>query len=178
MDNTKVTSYSKGSKWLHWLVSVPVILMLAFSFFLEDVPERYQPMAYMIHKSLGLSILFLMLARIYWIVHTGKPALPLTVEKWERVLSTLVQHSLYFFLFAQTICGWIMSVANNRIPTFFGLFEMPLYGIPVSKPLAHFLENIHTKMAWILIALIVLHVAGAMKHYLFDKDNVMKRMLP
>ena len=177
MKNLTVTSYSKGSIWLHWLVSVPVILMLSFSFFLEDIPEHYQPFAYMIHKSVGLTILFLMLARLFWIVHTGKPKLPASVSKWEKWLSSFVQYSLYFFLFAQTFCGWIMSVANNRTPTFFGLFEMPFYRIPVSKTLGHTLEDAHTIIAWILIALITLHVAGALKLFI-DKDTVINRMLP
>lgn len=177
MRNLIMTSYSKGSKWLHWLVSIPVIFMLSFSFFLGDIPKEYQPTAYMIHKSVGLTILFLMLARLFWIVHTGKPALPKSVAKWERVLSVLTQYSLYFFLFMQTFCGWIMSVANNRTPTFFGLFEVPFYGIPISKPLAHTLENIHTINAWILLALITLHLAGALKHLFIDKDKVFNRML-
>lgn len=175
--NQAVTVYSRGSKWLHWLVAIGVIALLPLSFFLDDVPLRYQGLAYLIHKSIGLSILALMCARLFWIAHTGKPELPSDVPVFERHLSKFVQYSLYFFLLAQPLCGWIMSIAANRTPIFWDLFPLPFYGIPVSKPLAHFLEKTHTIMAWILIALIVLHLLGALKHYVIDKDKILNRML-
>lgn len=168
--------YSKGSKWLHWLVAVIVLLMLSFSFFLDDVPKAYRSDAFMIHKSLGLTVFFLMCIRLFWIVHTGKPELPSTVVLWERVLSKVVQVSMYVFLFAMPLAGWIMSVAADRVPSYFGLFQMPLYGIPVNKHLAEWMAEAHETIAWILIGLLALHIAGALKHYFINKDRVLQRM--
>ncbi len=172
-----VDSYSAGTKWLHWLVAIIVILMLSFSFFLSDIPKSSQPMAYMIHKSMGLTVLFLMLARIFWIIRTGKPELPFSVARWERVTSQVVQISLYVLLIAMPFSGWIMSMAADRVPVYFGLFYMPLYGIPVNKLLSEFFVNVHVTIAYLLIGLISLHIAGALKHHFIDKDKVMRRML-
>ena len=177
MSHTEVREYSRGSKILHWVIGIIVLMMLSMSFFLDDVPDQYQSSAYMIHKSIGLTILMLMVIRLFWIVHFGKPALPRTVSLWERVLSRVVQYSLYVLLFAMPLCGWIMSVAGNRVPVFFGLFQVPLYGIPVNKALSKLMSQSHETIAWMLIGLITLHVTGALKHYLINKDNVMSRML-
>lgn len=173
----RVDRYSTGSKCLHWIIAVLVLLMLSFGFFLSDLPKSYQPSAYMIHKSIGLTILLLMVCRLFWIVHTGKPDLPYGVPKWERVLSNIVQLSLYVFLIAMPFSGWIMSVAAERIPVYFGLFEMPLFGIPVSKHLSDLTATVHTTIAYVLISLIGLHILGALKHQFIDKDKVMRRML-
>lgn len=177
MNQLPVVSYSKMSKWLHWIVAVIVLLMLSGSFFLDDVPERFQATAYMIHKSMGLTVLFLMLLRFLWIIHKGKPALPSSIPAWERGLSRIIQYSLYVFLIMMPVCGWVMSVAENRIPVYFGLLKLPLYGVPVDKALSKFMGQSHTAIAWILIGLITLHIAGALKHYFIDKDDIMKRML-
>lgn len=172
-----VDSYSKGSKWLHWMVAIIVMAMLSFSFFLGDVPDQYQPTAYMIHKSLGLTVLFLMCARLFWIVHTGRPELPFTVPMWERVLTRVVQTSMYILLFAMPVVGWVMSVAAGRTPIYFGLFDVPLPGIPIDKQLSHTMANTHEIIAWILIVLISLHILGALKHYFINKDRILHRML-
>lgn len=173
----EVRGYSKGSKFFHWLIAIIVISMLSGSFFLGDLPDQYQPSAYMIHKSFGLTVLFLVLARFFWIQYTGKPALPQTVPVWQKILSRTVQYSLYVFLICMPICGWVMSVAADRVPSYFGLFQMSL-PIKANKALSEFMNQSHKTIAWILIALIVLHIAGAIKHHYIDKDNVLKRMLP
>jgi cytochrome b561 len=151
--------------------------MLSGSFFLGNLPEQYQPSAYMMHKSFGLTLLFLVLARFFWIQYAGKPALPKTVPMWQKILSRTVHYSLYLLLICMPLCGWVMSVAGNRVPSYFGLFQMPL-PIKANKALSEFMDQSHKTIAWILIALIVLHIAGAIKHHFIDKDNVLKRMLP
>ena len=173
----RVHAYSGGSKVFHWLIAFIVISMLSGSFFLDDLPKQYQSNAFMIHKSLGLTVLFLMIARFLWIQLYGKPALPTTVPRWQKIVSRIVQYSLYLFLITMAMCGWIMSVAAERVPSYFGLFSLTL-PIEPNKALAKLMDQSHKTIAWVLIILITLHVAGAIKHHFIDKDNVLKRMLP
>lgn len=175
--NHEVTSYSAESKVFHWLVAFIVIFMLSFSFFMEDMAKENQPVVYMIHKSFGLTILLLMILRFVWIKYRGKPVLSLNVPLWQRYLARGVQYGLYFFLIAMPISGWIMSVAAGHPPTFFNLFSVPL-PIEENEVLANTMANVHGVIAWIIISLLVLHVAGAFKHYFFDKDQVLQTMLP
>ena len=177
MKNHLVATYSTGSKIFHWLIAFIVIMMLSGSFFLDDVPNQYQSLAYMIHKSCGLTVLFLMIARYLWLLHSGKPSLPVNTPGWQKILSRMVQYGFYLFLITMACCGWIMSVAEGRIPSYFGLINLPL-PIEPNKALAKLMEQSHKTIAWVLIALLVLHVAGAIKHHFINKDNVLKRMLP
>ncbi len=71
-----------------------------------------------------------------------------------------------------------MSVASNRLPSFYGLFTVTLPGIPQSKVLAQCMNASHKWIAWTLIALVSLHVLGAFYHLLIKRDGVMRRMLP
>lgn len=178
MSRVKVLHFSSGTKWLHWLVAAIVLLLLAFSFFLQDLAKPIQPNAYMIHKSLGLTVLVLMVLRIIWITYKGRPELPRSVPRWEVIFSRAIQHCLYLFLILMPICGWITSVASNRIPRYFNLFNVPIPGLLPNKSVAEFFDVSHKTIAWILIILIFLHIAGALKHFLWDKDQVLERMLP
>lgn len=173
-----VSSYSAGSKFFHWFIALIVILMLAGSFFLDDVPEQYRSQAFMYHKSFGITVLVLMLFRLLWLGYTGRPDLPPSVPQWQRFLARFVQYALYFFVILMPLCGWIMSVAANRIPVYFGLVQLPLPGIAPNEALSDLMNQAHKTIAWIIIGLLVLHIAGAVKHYFIDKDGVINRMLP
>lgn len=174
---SKVREYSTGSKFLHWFIAVIVLIMLAGSFFLGNLPEQYIGSAFMLHKSFGVTILFLMGCRLIWIAYTGKPPLPASVPRWQRLLSYLVQYALYLFLILMPLSGWIMSTAANKAPYFFNLFQFPFPGIPTNENLASLMKETHNTIAWIIIALVVLHIAGAIKHQFIDKDELMRRML-
>ncbi|GGI77019.1 cytochrome b [Legionella impletisoli] len=172
-----MVQYSSGSKFFHWLIAIMVTFMLCFGFFLDDLPKAIQPFAYMMHKSFGLTVLMLMVLRVIWIVKSGKPSLPNTVPFWEKAFSRIVQYSFYVLLFAMPLSGWIMSAAADKTPVFFGLFKAPLPIAP-NQALAKFMNQSHGVIAWVLIGLLVLHVAGAVKHYFWDKDRVLQSMLP
>ncbi|KTD17150.1 cytochrome b [Legionella jordanis] len=172
-----IKEYSAGFKFVHWFIAVLVLLMLSLSFFLDGLPKESERTGFMIHKSIGLTILFVMLIRLVWVMYTGRVPLPVNVPRWERFLSRLVQSFLYLFLILMPLSGWIMSVAANRPPSFFTLATLSLPGIPLSKPLAGFMAEVHETIAWILIGLVILHVAGALKHHFIDKDDVLRRML-
>lgn len=173
-----VKSYSGVSKFFHWIIALIVILMLSGSFFLGSLPAPLKSQAFMFHKSFGITVLILMVLRLLWLAYAGKPPLPVTVPLWQKFFAHLVQYSLYFFLLLMPICGWLMSVAANKPPVFFGMFSLSLPWITPSKALAEFFELCHNTIAWILIALIILHICGAIKEHFIDKDGVLLRMLP
>lgn len=173
-----VTHYSSGSRFFHWLIALLVLGMLAVGFFLDEIPDQFAATAYMVHKSLGLSILLLVILRIIWLIKSGRPPLPENVPLWEKLLSRLVQYSMYLFLILMPLSGWIMSVAADRTPSYFGFFNVPFPGVTPDKSLSDLMFEFHETIAWILIVLIVLHVAGALKHHFIDRDDVLRKMLP
>ncbi len=178
MRNKDVVNYSAGFKWLHWVVACLVLGMLGVGFFLTDMPSAFKATAYMLHKSIGLTILILMLVRIVWIMFTGKPKLPDTTPKWEHFLANSVQYALYAFLIAMALSGWLMATASNKIPVYFGWFSVPFPALLPNERLADWMYSAHGTIAWILLGLVGLHIAGALKHWLIQKDDVLTRMLP
>lgn len=169
-------NYSKTAKFFHWLIALIVILMLSGSFFLDDLPKSSQNFVWTTHKSFGLTVLWLVVIRFFWIQYSGKPSLPLNTPGWEKFLARFVQYSMYTLLVAMPICGWIMSTASNKIPSYFGLYQLPFPGIKPDKELADFMFHTHNTIAWILIGFITMHIAGALKHHWINKDNVLRSM--
>ena len=173
-----MNKYSKGFVGLHWLIAIVVISMLSVSFFLEDLPKVIRPTAIMLHKSFGLSLLLLMVIRVIWFMKAKRPSLPNTMPRWEVYLARSVQGALYLFVIAMALAGWLMSILSNHIPIWFGLFPVSLPGVPQNPIWAEWFFQAHQIIAWILIALICLHIMGALKHAIIDKDKVMESMLP
>lgn len=173
-----VKRYTKGFIWLHWGIALVVLPMLAVSFFLEDLPKTIRPTAIMLHKSLGLSILALMIIRLMYLWKQQRPPLPSKMPKWEIYLARVVQVGLYFFLIAMGFAGWLMSSLSDHVPVWFGLIRLPFPGLSKNPEWADWFYQAHQTIAWILIVLLGLHIAGALKHAIIDRDKVLESMLP
>jgi len=176
MCKREVTEYALISRWLHWIIAVMVMMMLLCGFFLEDVPAMFIGTAFMLHKSTGLTIFLLMIIRIAVILACGKPPLPTTMPTWQVQLSQVVQHAFYVLLILMPLCGWVMSTAAGKVPVYFNWIQLPFPGIAPNHVLAEWMATCHQTIAWILIALVCLHIAAAFKHYFIDKDQIVKRM--
>lgn len=168
--------YSPLMKTLHWLIAVAVIIMLFFGFFLGDVPDKYASLAYSLHKSTGLTILLLMIIRIVVLHVSQRPPLPQSIKPWEKKLSRFVQYSFYLLLILMPLSGWILSTAANKAPKYLGLIPLPFPGVSPNEALSKVMANSHEILAYIIIAFLFLHIAGALKHFFIDKDNVLQSM--
>lgn len=173
---TTPLAYSKVSITLHWIIALILIPMLSFSFFIKDLPHSTISTAFMIHKSLGLTILFLMFIRLYWILTRGKPSLPDSIPSIEQKAAISVHHALYLLVITMALCGWLMSVLSGRPPVYFGLFTLNIPFLPLNYEAAQWFNQAHKTIAWVLIALISLHVLAAFKHHFWDRNDILKRM--
>ncbi len=174
--NTKDT-YSPITKFFHWLLFILVTVMLIIGANLGNIPKAYKRTVIDFHKSLGLTILALMILWIIWAIFNRKPQYPHTMKLWEKILAKTVQKLLYICVLLMPLIGWLMSSAAGKYPVYFGWFTMKL-PIIQSKPLAKFFSELHTIFAWIILGLVCLHIIGALKHHFIDKNNILMRMLP
>ncbi|NKB47214.1 MAG: cytochrome b [Legionellales bacterium] len=171
--------YGSISQGFHWLVAFLVIGMLIGGFFMGSIAnDAVRAQVYMLHKSTGLVVLFLMGLRILWVLGNVKPTTPPNTPLWERIAEHSVHGLLYLTLLGMPLSGWIMSTAANKSPTLYQWFTLPFPGIPVSETLAKIANSIHLTLAWIVIGLLIIHIAAAIKHHWMDQDNVLRRMLP
>ena len=174
--NDNSNGYGSVARLIHWFSALIIIGMLAFGFFMDDMPKAYKPMIYFWHKSFGLLVLGLVFFRVIWHLIKGKPAYAKSLTRLEQILSTVVHHTLYLLMFIMPLSGLFMSVAANRIPSFFGLFDINVPWIPHTKSFSGLMNQSHEILAWIFIAIVFLHIAAGAKHYML-KDGVFNRML-
>lgn len=184
MTTTTAPRYDRVAVTLHWLMAVCIIGMILLGFFWEDIGQRdLKIFAINFHKSLGMTLLVLTLIRIYWRLRHRPPALPETIPALERKAARAAHGLLYAFMLAMPLSGWLYVSALQKYPTvYFGLFTIPHIPMPVAgdalKPVKQFFYETHELLSYGLIALLVLHVLAALKHHFFDKNDVLKRMLP
>ena len=169
--------YGSLSRFFHWAIALIIIPMLAFGPFMDDLPKAYKPTVYFMHKSFGLTVLLLVMLRLVWTLTNKAPALPTSIPAWQAYMAKLGHWFLYLLMLAMPITGLLMSVAANRLPSFFGLFTVTVPGVPISKPLAKLMNTSHGIIGWTLVAIISLHIIAALRHHYVLKDDVLKRML-
>lgn len=167
--------YSLAAIILHWAIAALLAFQISVGWALEDLGARGFAL-YQLHKSVGIAILALTLLRIgirYW-----KPRPAKLEGGWQGALASTVHGGLYAFMLGAPLTGWaLVSTAKVKVPTLiFGIIPLPHLPLPAS---AHGLaEGGHGLIAWIGIALILLHVAGALRHHLLMRDGLIWRMIP
>lgn len=170
--------YSTVSLVLHWLIAALVVTQVVLISAHEATESSGSREFLNMHKSVGLSILVLTLARLGWRI--ANPAIPLpdTTPRWQKLVARGTHVLFYVFLIAMPLVGWAASSAAGRDIVWFGLFEWPLLPIGGGREMAGNLMDLHELAAKALYVLIFLHVVGALKHHFVDRDNVLHRMLP
>ncbi|MEY2758927.1 MAG: hypothetical protein RIR33_2705 [Pseudomonadota bacterium] len=169
---------------LHWIIAFSIIGLIAVGWLMEEMepgPDYFQIVQ--LHKSFGITILLLSVARLIWRLMNPPPPEP-DMPKFQAVLARAVHVLFYVLIIAMPLTGWIMASASSDAPTrYFGLVDIRLPGIPgldaaTREGLEEGFEQVHSSLAWVIIGLLVLHVAGALKHHFVDKDGLMARMAP
>ncbi len=177
-------SYSRVAIWLHWIIALAIIGNLTGGLLfdtLKDNPST-KAMAFTmigIHKSIGLTVLVLSIARLAWRLGHPAPPLPAHMTALERFLARLTHIGFYALMLLMPLTGWAM-VSTGKLPlhplVYFGLVPVPYLPVPGST---HGLWNqSHALLGWLALGTLALHVAGALKHHYLDRDDVLARMLP
>lgn len=178
-----VERYSAVAATLHWLLAGLLIFQIVLGVWMVGLPlglQKYQ--LFQLHKSLGFLILALSLARLGWRLAVPPPPFDASLKPWERSLAHGVHWALYVFMVGTPLLGWAtISAAPGPAPTrFFGLFPVP--PLPVvegaGKAWQDTLGDAHGLLAFAGVALIALHLAGALKHQFIDRAPELQRMLP
>lgn len=166
------------SQILHWLVVLLLVTQFVIAAIAEDLPLGMEKLAWLArHKSVGITILGLAIIRLTWRLLSPGPALPDKLKWFERFLASVTHIGLYLVIFLMPLSGWLMSSAKNYPVSWFKLVQLPDM-IGKSEEAFEFFKAVHEILAFSLVLLVVLHIAGALKHQFILKDRLMRRMLP
>lgn len=168
-------SYDGVAKTLHWAIMILVLPMLYYGFNAHNLPKEDRLGFFQLHAGVGIIILLLMLARLAWRRMHPVPALPADMPRWQQIASKATHHGLYFLVIMQPVLGLIMAGTSKGNLKAFGVLGLQ---ITPNKPLHEVAETLHGINAWVITALIALHVVAALYHHFIRKDVVLRRMLP
>ncbi len=180
------TRYGAVGMTLHWVIVALVITQFVLANLAEaaEAEKAAHPAAALVqfrwlarHKSVGVTIFALAVARLLWRALSPPPALPAMMPRWQVVAAKLSHYGFYALLFAMPLSGLVMSAAANYPVSYFGWFTLPNLVGPDER-LRDSMEELHHLFAFSLFVLASVHVAAALKHHFFDKDDVLRRMLP
>ena len=169
--------YGAVAVGFHWLLALAIIMAFSVGFYMADLPfspSRVKLFNY--HKWAGVTILALSALRLLWRL-THRPPVDLPMPAWQAKAAHLTHGLLYLLFFAVPLAGWAYSSAAGFPIVWFGVLPLPDF-VPRDKALAETLKELHGLLAFGLAGLVLLHIAGAMKHQLIDKDGLLRRMLP
>ncbi len=171
----RTDAYTRTAITLHWVIAALILFNLWLGLGHDSLPKEWAVMP--THKAVGITILFLTVVRIAWrLAHPAPPA-PADIPEWQRAASRLSHFLLYAFLLIMPLTGWAMVSGSKRRPLeWFSAFEIPY--LPVSDAVSGFGHEAHELLGWGLIALLVVHVAAALRHHFLLRDNVLARMTP
>lgn len=167
--------YSLVARTLHWIMAILILFNLWLGIAHDSLPKNWQVMP--VHKSVGLTVLALAAARLIWrLTHRPTP-LPDALPAWERGAAKATHYAFYVFMLLVPLSGWIMTSAGSRPLSWFFLFDVPKFAVSKGDAIVGISGETHEILGYLWIALLILHVAAALRHHFILKDGVLRRML-
>jgi cytochrome b561 len=161
----------------HWLTAAAIAGLLTLGLIMVEVDDFRQRVALtQIHKSVGLTVLALVVLRLAWRLVNRTPDLPAHMRAYERGVAGATHWLLYGLMLAMPLSGWIMASASNLPTEYFGAFDVPRL-VAVDRSMEQTAKDVHGWLARGLLALVGLHVLAALKHHFVDRDGVLKRII-
>jgi cytochrome b561 len=162
---------------LHWVIAILLIPMLFFGEDLMDA-EGGETLLPSIHVSVGITILVLSLIRLGWRLANPPPPAPPGTAAWENWAAGLTHGLFYVLMIGLPVSGWLaFARVSTEEPEFAGtrLFG---FNVPLAPNVGFPIEDTHGFASNVGIALLILHVAAALKHHFVNRDSVLTSMLP
>jgi cytochrome b561 len=169
--------YSGGAILLHWLTVAALLVQIPAGLTMVRVGRPLQDWLFILHKGLGSLLILIVLARILWRLTHRPPPLEGIISPGRARLAEAVHLGLYVMLVVMVVSGYTFTVAGG-----FPIELLNALGVPPllakHEALSKAALLVHLTGIWVILALILLHVAGALDHALIKRDGLIRRMLP
>lgn len=171
-------SWGHIAQLFHWLMAVLILAMIVLGLMAKNWPLSPTKLSlFFWHKSLGMTILGLVVVRLSWRWANPTPPLPATLPRWERTAAHITHALLYAVMIAMPLSGWVINAAAKIPFKVFGVWTLPAIVAP-DKALQELAALVHFSLFLLLAMLLILHTAAALRHHLLLHDDILSRMLP
>lgn len=176
------TRYDRVQIILHWLVALVLFFMIGLGLYMVELPKQSELPAgeesvrafyFLMHKSMGLTVAMLIIFRVAWRLTHKAPPLPDSISKWQQRAAGLVHGAIYLLMLAMPLSGYLQSMFSKYDTKFWGVV-LPRLAEADNVARGQF-TDLHKILAFLLIALILIHFAAAIKHRLAGLD-IFERM--
>jgi cytochrome b561 len=169
--------YSFAARVLHWITAVIVIGMIPAGIYMANAsPGPTQDLLFHLHRSFGVVLLPIVLARLAYRFQHPPPPLPNDVPAVQRSAAHAVHYALYALLIVQPIVGWIATSAYRAPIHVFWTFTLPPIW-PVDRAFSERMFLVHRVLGITIAILALMHIAAALYHHFVRRDAVRMRML-
>lgn len=167
------------SRMFHWLGAALVFALILHGFWMTQLAARSERFGhYQMHASIGYALIAFLLLRLLWRWTNAVPELPAATRRWERIAAHAGHWGLYLLTLAASLSGWALAGTMRRpLDSIFGLFKVPALVSDASRGMHEVLEETHAALSWTLALLVLVHIASAVYHWRWKRDDVMQRML-
>jgi cytochrome b561 len=177
MTGQEAARYTRVAIWLHWIIAALIVANLTIGLIHDDLDKLIRGPLMNFHRATGLTILVLTLARLAWRLTHRPPPYDPVMKPWERALAHLTQGLFYLLLLVLPLTGWLLtSTGKNSLIRWYGLFTVP--PLPAAKDTHALWSQSHEILGYAMLVLLVLHVAGALKHHFEGHKHLIGRMAP
>ena len=167
------------SKSLHWLIALLILALGIVGLLMGELPKTPKYFwVYTAHKSIGITVLVLVVLRLAWRLYAGAPRPVPGTPGWQERIASATHWLLYVMMFAIPLSGWLYDSASGLRPfKLFGLLEMPKLVAP-DEGAAQLSHALHEWGFWLLILVVLAHAGAAFYHHIQQRDTTLVRMLP
>jgi cytochrome b561 len=170
--------WSPVSQLLHWATLALIVWLAWRGLTMVDMPNTPAKInAYALHKSLGLTLLALVVVRLAWRLLARAPRPVTGTPAWQERIASLTHVGLYVLLLAMPLSGWLFNSASGYPLQWFKQFNLPAIA-GRDTALAELAVNVHRWGFWLLVLLVALHAGAALYHHFVQRDATLLRMLP
>ncbi|MCW8899256.1 MAG: cytochrome b [Gammaproteobacteria bacterium] len=162
---------------LHWILAIAMIAMLVFGLYLEEMPRSPEKGELIgLHKSIGVMIFVLAVARVYLRFLNKFPRPMSVLTNWQEKLAKVTHWVLIIGTLLMPVSGVIMAIGGGHPVALFGLEFIVGTGVK-NEILSNIGKAGHGLGGKLLILFVLFHFIGAIKRQFFDKDGTISRML-
>ena len=170
--------HNPGLRFFHWLMAALIFVALPLGVWATQTPRGPQRSEILFfHKSIGITVLGLVVLRTIWRLAAGAPAYTEPLGRLNHAAAQFAHIALYILMIAMPVSGYLTSTASGAPLPWFGLFTLPRL-VDKDRSLAQATSWAHFVFAWMIAFVLAAHLGAVIWHAAIQRDSVLTRMWP